>query len=105
MHRAAPGPCPVGDGDLADTPETAEQDERAGLHWKTRTLVDRAAGRPFIWLDDEITDADRTWVAAHHPGPALLHRVDPSSGIAQADYAAVEEWLRTLSSTPPSNAP
>ncbi|SNT56121.1 hypothetical protein SAMN05443665_104484 [Actinomadura meyerae] len=83
-----------------DTP-----DERAGLHWKTRTLVDWAAGRPFIWLDDEITDADRTWVAAHHPGPALLHRVDPSSGITQADYATVEKWLRTLNAIRPLSAP
>lgn len=55
-----------------------EQDERNGLHWKTRTLVEWAAGRPFVWVDDEITDTDRAWVAAHHPANALLHRVDPA---------------------------
>ena len=38
-----------------DAPEAEEQDERDGLHWKTRTLVAEAAGRPFAWLDDEIT--------------------------------------------------
>src|SRR5688572_17968326 len=48
-----------------------------GLHWKTVALSRCAVGRPFVWLDDEITDADRRWVAIHHPQPALLHRVDP----------------------------
>ncbi|MFF1798723.1 HAD domain-containing protein, partial [Kitasatospora sp. NPDC058263] len=54
-----------------------EQDELDGLHWKTRALLDWAAGRPFAWVDDEITDIDRTWMSAHHGGRALLHRVDP----------------------------
>jgi hypothetical protein len=71
-----------------------EQDERDGLHWKTRTLVDWAAGRPFAWVDDEITDTDRAWVSAHHRGPALLHRVDPRRGLTDTDYAALHEWLQ-----------
>lgn len=71
-----------------------DQDERAGLHWKTRPLVTWAAGRPFAWVDDEITDTDRAWVAAHHQGPALLHRVDPRLGLTDADYAALDSWLR-----------
>jgi len=29
-----------------------------GLHWKTTFLTRWAAGRTFVWLDDEITDAD-----------------------------------------------
>lgn len=57
----------------ADWPDTPAHD---GLHWKTRPLVAWAAGRPFVWLDDEITPTDAAWVAAHHPAPALLHRVD-----------------------------
>ncbi|QKG23818.1 HAD domain-containing protein [Actinomadura verrucosospora] len=71
-----------------------ERDERAGLHWKTRTLVGWAAGRPFAWVDDEISDADRAWVAAHHEGRALLHRVDARSGLGDADYRVLGEWLR-----------
>jgi len=70
-----------------------DQDERDGLHWKTRTLVAWAAGRSFIWVDDEITDTDRAWVAAHHRGRALLHRVDPRHGLTDADFAALREWL------------
>ncbi|MEK2491480.1 HAD domain-containing protein [Kitasatospora purpeofusca] len=74
--------------------DTDEQDERYGLHWKTRALVDLAAGRPFAWVDDEVTDTDRVWVAAHHPGPALLHRVDPRVGLTDSDYAALDSWFR-----------
>lgn len=73
-----------------------DQDEWNGLHWKTRTLVEWAAGRPFVWVDDEITDTDRAWVAAHHPAKALLHRVDPRQGLAVHDYAVLDSWLRQL---------
>ncbi|NEC90999.1 HAD domain-containing protein [Streptomyces sp. SID12501] len=65
-----------------------------GVHWKTRPLVGLAAGRAFVWLDDEVTDTDRRWVAEHHPGRALLHRVDPHHGLRDTDFAAVEEWLQ-----------
>jgi hypothetical protein len=64
-----------------------------GLHWKTVALTRWAAGRPFVWLDDEITDADRRWVAAHHPGRALLHRVDPHTGLVDTDFALIHRWL------------
>ncbi|MER6348905.1 HAD domain-containing protein [Streptomyces sp. NPDC001595] len=76
--------------DLVD----AEEPPRGGRHWKTRPVVARAAGRPFVWVDDEITGTDRAWVAAHHPGPALLHRVDHRYGLTEADFAVVRAWLR-----------
>lgn len=74
--------------------EPSAQDQWVGLHFKTRTLVATAAGRPFVWVDDEITDADRAWVAEHHPGRALLHRVDPRRGLTDADFTALDAWLR-----------
>ncbi|QXJ20295.1 hypothetical protein AGRA3207_000983 [Actinomadura graeca] len=83
-----------------DASATEEQDERAGLHWKTRTLVTYAAERPFAWLDDEITDNDRTWASAHHPGPSLLHTINPESGITQADYRTIEKWLSETHTNP-----
>ncbi|MFJ8538700.1 HAD domain-containing protein [Streptomyces sp. NPDC093591] len=64
-----------------------------GLHWKTRPLVAWAGGRPFAWVDDEISDADRAWVAAHHPAPALLHRVDHRYGLTARDFTVLEEWI------------
>ncbi|MDX6744758.1 HAD domain-containing protein [Actinocorallia sp. A-T 12471] len=73
-----------------------DPDENTALHWKTRALVARAAGRPFVWVDDEIRPPDVAWVTDHHPAPALLHRVDPRRGLAQADYRAVAAWLHAL---------
>jgi len=79
---------------VADLPDAPEEDEAGGLHWKTRALVQAAAGRPFIWVDDEMTDLDRAWVSTHHPGPALLHRVDSAIGLVATDFAVLDEWLR-----------
>jgi hypothetical protein len=83
-------------------PEPSDEDERAeraGLHWKTRALIGWAAGRAFAWVDDEITDTDRAWVSAHHPGQALLHRVDPRRGLTDPDYVALNEWLHQIYGT------
>lgn len=70
-----------------------DEDPEHGLHWKTVFLTRWAAGRPFIWLDDEITDADRRRVAAHHPVRVLLQRVDPYVRLTEADFSAVRRWL------------
>jgi hypothetical protein len=66
------------------------------VHWKTRDLVAWAAGRPFIWVDDEITDADRDWVTANHGNHALLHRVRASVGLTDGDLDALRGWLRQV---------
>lgn len=76
-----------------DDPVWSEHDTAAELNWKTSTLVERAAGRPFIWVDDEITEVDRVWISAHHSGPALLHRVNSEYGLTEADLAAIEGWI------------
>jgi hypothetical protein len=83
---------------VVNWPESSDehdrQDQWFGLCWKTRTLVDWAAGRSFAWVDDEITDADRDWVSAHHHGQALLHRVQSFRGLTDEDFAALDQWLR-----------
>jgi hypothetical protein len=72
-----------------------DEDEYFGLHWKTRLLVEWAAGRDFVWVDDESTGADVAWIAAHHAGRALVHRVPrPGRGLSGADFAVVGRWLR-----------
>lgn len=71
-------------GDAADA-----QARHGGLHWKTKPLVAYAAGQAFAWVDDELTDQDRAYVAAHHPGSALVHPVDPRLGLLKDDFAAL----------------
>lgn len=73
-----------------------ESDVDGLVHWKTRSLVGWAAGRPFAWVDDEITDADRDWVAGHHPAPALLHRVDARQGLTADDYVLLGIWMKGI---------
>ncbi|HEV2637626.1 MAG TPA: HAD domain-containing protein [Actinocrinis sp.] len=78
-----------------DAPAHASPDANdSGLHWKTPLLLDWAAGRPFIWVDDEITDADRTWVTQNHPHPTLLHHVNHRIGLTEADFATLTTWLQ-----------
>jgi hypothetical protein len=79
---------------FVDWPDTEDQPPR-GVHWKTPPLTRWAAGRPFVWLDDEITDADQRWMADHHRQPTLLHRVDPDTGLTDTDLAVVRDWLRS----------
>lgn len=79
---------------VADLPEAPLEDPVGILHWKTAALVAAADGRRFVWVDDEISDIDRAWVAAHHGGSALLHRVDPRSGLTEVDLAQVGDWLK-----------
>jgi len=77
-----------------DWPEDGDdQPADDGVHGKTRALIARAAGRSFVWVDDEIRDADRDWVAQHHPGQALLYRVDPRTGLDDGHFAAINRRL------------
>lgn len=82
---------------VADLPEAPLGDPVGTLHWKTAALVATASGRRFVWVDDEISDIDSAWVGAHHGGPALLHRVDPRSGLTEADLAQIGDWLSGFS--------
>ncbi|GHD97516.1 HAD domain-containing protein [Streptomyces alanosinicus] len=65
-----------------------------GVHWKTEAIVAYAEGRPFAWVDDEQSPADTLYVRARHPGPALLHHVDPRLGLRAGDFAALREFAR-----------
>lgn len=68
-----------------------------GTFWKTRYLVAHAAGRSFAWVDDDLGDADRAFVATHHDGPALLHHVDARLGLHEADFAVLVGFAGTPS--------
>ncbi|MGW4245318.1 HAD domain-containing protein [Nocardia sp. NPDC004722] len=84
---------------VVDWPDRSDTriDTWFGLHWKTRTLVEWAAGRPFIWVDDELGDNDREWVSAHHRDAALLYRVEARIGLVRGDVAVFGDWLDAVS--------
>ncbi|MET9354710.1 HAD domain-containing protein [Streptomyces sp. NPDC006617] len=78
---------------VLEWPDADAEGTPRGLHWKTRPMVEWAAGRPFVWVDDEISAMDRLWVDATHPGPSLLHQVEPAKGLNGADFRALAGWL------------
>jgi hypothetical protein len=67
-----------------------------GVFWKTPEIVSWADGRPFAWVDDEITEADDEYVLSYHDGPALLRRIDPRVGLLPDDFEALREWATSL---------
>ncbi|MEY9874775.1 hypothetical protein ABH931_004275 [Streptacidiphilus sp. MAP12-33] len=81
---------------LPELPFIAWSEQRpepgGGVFWKTPEIVAWAQGRPFAWVDDQITDADRAWVQDQHPAPALLHHVDPRTGLTEDDFARLSRW-------------
>lgn len=70
-----------------------------GTYWKTHQVIEYAAGRPFAWIDDEMTDRDREYAAEHHGGPALLHDVSPRLGLLEPDFEALTAWAEALPAT------
>jgi hypothetical protein len=67
-----------------------------GLLWKTRPVLEWAAGRPFAWVDDMVTERDIAHVAEHHDAPALLLRIHPKRGLREQDFARLREWAESL---------
>lgn len=71
------------------------QERPDGVHWKTQTLLEYAGGRPFAWVDDEQSELDQAYVTAHHPGPGLLHHVNPRIGLRENDFRALAAFARS----------
>ncbi|GAA3111041.1 hypothetical protein GCM10020254_66440 [Streptomyces goshikiensis] len=63
-----------------------------GTFWKTQYVLEYAGGRPFAWIDDDITDLDREYVDQRHPARALLLRADERIGLLRADFDALAAW-------------
>ncbi|PVE10903.1 HAD domain-containing protein [Streptomyces scopuliridis] len=67
-----------------------------GTFWKTPYVLEYAAGRPFAWVDDEITSYDRAWTDQRHLAAALLMRIDPRIGLTRPDFDTLAEWAAAL---------
>lgn len=87
---------------VAWPPGAAHEQQPDGLFWKTRSLAEYAAGRPFAWVDDQLTAADWHWCAERHPAATLLLPIDPSRGLTGGDFAAITRWadLQASDATP-----
>ena len=85
------------------TPAEEALDDYLGLHWKTRQVVQWAGGRDFAWADDEVTAADQEWIAANHPGRALVHHVHALLGLTGRDLEVLERWLQAACGDPMSD--
>ncbi|MFB9315224.1 HAD domain-containing protein [Nocardioides plantarum] len=77
------------DGDVAWVPP--------GGHWKTEALLSWSKGRALVWIDDEISDADRSWIEENRTEPSYLLRVDHRVGLTRTDLTALEAWLLRVS--------
>ncbi len=67
-----------------------------GTFWKTQYVLEYAGGRPFAWVDDDITSYDREFVDRKHLAAALLLCVDPRIGLIRADFDALAEWAAAM---------
>ncbi|MFE6714576.1 HAD domain-containing protein [Streptomyces sp. NPDC057695] len=67
-----------------------------GTFWKTQYILEYAAGRPFAWVDDDITRYDREFVEQNHLAAALLLHVDPRFGLLRPDFDALADWATAL---------
>lgn len=83
---------------VVEWPAEARTADTEGLFWKTRHLVDYAAGRPFAWVDDQITPTDWRWCAEKYPASSLLQPIDPRCGLRQKDFATIERWAALVRS-------
>jgi hypothetical protein len=79
---------------VVEWPERALEGAGDPRLWKTQPLADYAAGRPFAWIDDQLTSVDRHWCTAHYPASTLLLPIDPAIGLRSADIAAIGRWAR-----------
>lgn len=67
-----------------------------GTYFKTHEAVAYARGRPFAWVDDEISVYDEQYVADVHPAPAKLLRINPAAGLRQPDFDTLASWAASL---------
>jgi hypothetical protein len=71
------------------------------LHWKSPKVFEYAAGRPFLWFDDELSDFDERFFAeAHLPIPFALRRIDPSVGLTAEDIVEARAWAESIAAGP-----
>jgi hypothetical protein len=62
--------------------------------WKTPYVAKWVGDRPFVWVDDEVGEAEELFFTADHQH---VHRVDPRTGLTATDFAAIRAWAERKS--------
>lgn len=68
----------------------------ARIYFKTPTVITYTAGRPFAWVDDEISQWDDQYIGEHHGGRSKLMKIDPVTGLTQEHFDELTAWAPTL---------
>lgn len=71
------------------------------VHTKTPPVVKFAAGRPFVWFDDELGRHDTRWLKDHPDvaGFRLIH-VEGMRGLTDKHVQQAERWFTELGAAP-----
>jgi hypothetical protein len=64
-------------------------------HWKWPAIEAFARDRPFAWIDDEL-GCDDYARARRHPAPALLVRIEGTSGLGEEHVTQLESFAETV---------
>lgn len=64
----------------------------ARLHWKTASIRVYVDGRPFAWVDDEVSRWDEQYLQDVHESPVMLRKIDPAVGLTDTDFVELREW-------------
>jgi len=65
-------------------------------HWKLAAIESHSGPhRPLAWIDDAFDPTCDAWVA-RRPGPTLLVRTEPASGLRSEHVRRLEEWAQRL---------
>lgn len=58
-----------------------------------------AAGQPFVWLDDDLSEAEVAWLAAEHDAPHLVIEVEEHQGLTVEHLDRARVWAESLAAT------
>jgi hypothetical protein len=59
--------------------------------WKTPYVASWVGDRPFVWVDDEVGEAELERFGGEHQ---LVHPVDARIGLTAGDFAAIRAWVK-----------
>ena len=60
--------------------------------WKLKLVEQYAGGRPFVWIDDDISKPIRTHIKSRF-SDALMITPYPNSGLMDEDLDRIDQWL------------